>query len=378
MHRMSRINIPTQFQKTGIGNRLSTLSSSSAHWVLRQRRIDAGVVFIASIKINTKNRTQTSVHSLFSHFYFNLLFIYLCLRFLFSFFPSSSLRSPLCRIPNVFMAVCVSDLVRLSIFIDEFLLLCLSQRFIYCHYYYDYHYLCMKSTESGGHCALEAHGDRVAVSLSTKVWIVQQHRRREYLFCCVIIIAMPMILFHSIGPTTSINILASPPADIKGSRLGFLRSSIFHWNRTSMPEWTVGTCETVSVCLRDAGALLVPLFQLNFGQKENLWENNNNNHIAWCGVKQSKFWTLFQLVCVAASQQMKYQWYFMQSNDNGERCCWKRISNKQKHLPGTRREREEERNKEDGKKQYLQARRGTRLQDTRIIFTNLFGHCYKV
>lgn len=100
MHRMSRINIPTQFQKTGIGNRLSTLSSSSAHWVLRQRRIDAGVVFIASIKINTKNRTQTSVHSLFSHFYFNLLFIYLCLRFLFSFFPSSSLRSPLCRLSD--------------------------------------------------------------------------------------------------------------------------------------------------------------------------------------------------------------------------------------------------------------------------------------
>lgn len=103
--------------------------------VLKLNRIDAGVVFMASphkkkTRQNDKQNTQSparfgSVHSLFSHFYFNLLFIYfcLCLRF----FPFHFVR--------LFVSICrwffkriqlraISQLDRLSSFIDAYHLLC--------------------------------------------------------------------------------------------------------------------------------------------------------------------------------------------------------------------------------------------------------------
>lgn len=200
---------------------------------------------------------------------------------------------------NRIFILCV---LRISIFCP-FLLMSfffyLFLRFIHCHY----HYLYMESMEcmdSGGHCALEAHEYRVAALLSTKVWIVYQHRRQEYLFSCVTIIVMPMILLHSIGPTTSINIFAFPSC--WHQRLSSRLRSIFDFSviEQQCPNELRLERVFVCVCLHVAGALLVPVFQLNFGQKENLWKNNNN-HIARCGVKQSKFWTLFELLCACVA-----------------------------------------------------------------------------
>lgn len=124
-----------------------------------------------------KSRTQTSVHSLFSHFYFNLLFIYLCLRFLFYFFSlrfcsfafvaicrwifkrrSVRLSSVCSQHSGAYCCVFVSDLDRLSIFIDAFSSLF---RFIFIVIIIIIiHYLC-GDCERSGHCALEAHEYRV-------------------------------------------------------------------------------------------------------------------------------------------------------------------------------------------------------------------------